>query len=47
MKAYEIFYTDTNKVTMARWCKEKDLETIKKTIEKSGDKILEIREKFY
>lgn len=47
MKAYEIIYIDPDGVAMARWCKEKDLETIKKTIEKSGDKILEIKEKFY
>lgn len=47
MRAYEIIYTDPDGIIMARWCKEKDLETIKKTIEKSGDKILEIKEKFY
>ena len=47
MKAYEIIYIDPDGVVMARWCREKDLETIKKTIKKSGDKILEIREKFY
>ena len=46
MKTYEIIYTDPEGVVMARWCKEKDLETIKRTIERSGDEILEIRENF-